>query len=100
MARARRYSVYILTNKHHTVLYTGVTGNLGRRVREHKEKLTPGFTKQYNVGRLVYFEHYGKVQDALAREKQIKAGSRQKKLDLINNFNPEWRDLAEDIWGF
>lgn len=49
---------------------------------------------------MVYFEHYGKVQDALAREKQIKAESRQKKLDLINNFNPEWRDLAEDIWGF
>ncbi len=100
MAHSRRYSVYILTNKHHTVLYTGVTGNLSRRVREHKEKLTPGFAKRYNVDRLVYFEHYGKVQDALAREKQIKAGSRQKKLDLINPFNPEWRDLAEDIWGF
>ena len=91
----REYCVYILTNSRHTVLYTGVTNNLQRRVTEHKSKTGSVFTKKYNVDKLVYFECGGDVSQAILREKQIKAGSRQKKLDLINEFNPEWMDLYE-----
>jgi len=73
--------VYLLTNKSNTVIYTGVTNNLPKRVYEHKEKLIRGFTSKYNVNKLVYFEAYDSIQDAIAREKQIKAGSRRKKND-------------------
>jgi putative endonuclease len=93
----RVYCVYILTNKRNTVLYTGVTGDLRARVHQHREKLLPGFTKRYNVRKLVYYEAGHDAIGAIAREKQIKAGSRQKKIDLINNSNPEWRDLYEDL---
>ena len=96
--RPHRYFVYLLTNKRHTVLYTGVTNNLHQRVQQHKEKQMRGFTSRYNVDQLVYFEEYDRVNDAIAREKQIKAGSRQKKLDLINEFNPDWKDLADEAW--
>ena len=89
------YCVYILTNKHHTVLYTGVTSDLYTRVIEHRTKVYPGFTAKYNVHKLVYFEQFGDVNDAIAREKQIKGGSRQKKIDLINSQNPGWNDLWE-----
>jgi len=93
------YFIYILTNKNHTVLYTGVANNLRKRVYEHKEKIHKGFTAKYNVDKLVYFEHYANVNDAIAREKQIKAGSRQKILDLINSKNPTWQDyfFTEEI---
>jgi putative endonuclease len=94
---SKSYYVYILTNKYHNVLYTGVTHDLRRRVYQHKEKLVPGFTSKYNVDQLVYFEECGDVRQAIAREKQIKGGSRQKKLDLVNSFNPEWCDLYEQI---
>jgi putative endonuclease len=77
------------------VLYTGVTNDLLRRVWEHKEKLGDGFTKKYNVSKLVYYEVFEDPENAIMREKQIKAGSRQKKIDLINNFNMEWHDLYE-----
>ena len=97
MIRPHRYHVYILTNKRHTVLYTRFSGILPQRIEQHKEKVVPGFTKRYNVDKLVYFEEYRNVNEAIAREKQIKAGSRQKKLDLITAFNPEWRDLSDDI---
>jgi len=93
----KTYCVYIMTNIHHTVLYTGVTNNLKRRVLEHKNKLGSAFTKKYHVDRLVYFECGGEIEAAILREKQIKAGSRKKKLELINSFNPEWRDLFEDL---
>jgi len=93
------YSVYILTNKHHTVLYTGVTSDLYNRVLEHKHKVYPGFTSRYNVFKLVYYEQYGNVYDAIEREKQIKAGSRQDKLTLINSKNPDWEDLWEKEFG-
>jgi len=89
--------VYILTNKSHTVLYTGVTSNLGKRVHEHKTKIVPGFTSRYNVDKLVYYETTDDIQAAIAREKQIKAGSRQKKIALIESMNPEWKDLTEDL---
>jgi putative endonuclease len=91
------YFVYILTNDHRTVLYTGVTGDLKARVYQHREKLLPGFTARYNVYSLVYYETFGDPSAAIAREKQIKAGSRQRKIDLINAFNPKWRDLYTEI---
>jgi len=93
----RQYYVYIMTNKYNTVLYTGVTNDLVRRVYEHKEKLVEGFTKRYNVDKLVYFECTDDVNAAIAREKQIKGGSRRKKVDLINGLNPEWKDLYEEL---
>ena len=89
--------VYILTNKHHRVLYTGVTSDLPRRIYEHKAKLVEGFTKKYNVDKLVFFEVYEDIVDAIAREKQIKAGSRKKKIELIGSMNPQWRDLYEEL---
>lgn len=91
----KQYCCYIMTNAHNTVLYTGVTNELQRRVLEHKEG-KGGFTKKYNVTKLVYFETGDDVNAAIAREKQIKAGSRQKKIDLINSINPEWKDLFEE----
>ncbi|NVM25158.1 MAG: GIY-YIG nuclease family protein, partial [Desulfobacterales bacterium] len=76
----RQYYVYIMTNKHNTVLYTGVTNNLKKRVYEHKEKLVEGFTEKYNITKLVYYEVFEDPGNAISREKQIKAGSRQKKI--------------------
>ena len=89
--------VYILTNKSHTVLYTGVSSNLGKRVYEHKTKIVPGFTSRYNVDKLVYYETTDDIQAVIARGKQIKAGSRQKKIALIESMNPEWRELTDDL---
>ena len=91
------FCVYILTNKRNTVLYTGVTGDLKARVHQHREKLMPGFTNRYNVSKLVYYEVGYDASGAIAREKQIKGGSRQKKVDLINHMNPAWRDLYEEL---
>jgi putative endonuclease len=93
----RQYCVYIMTNAHNTVLYTGVTNNLMRRVGEHKAGES-GFTKRYNVTKLVYYECGDDVNMAITREKQIKAGSRQKKVDLVNSMNPEWKDLYEEFF--
>ena len=93
----KTYYVYILTNKVNTVLYTGVTSDLQRRVYEHKHKLVDGFTKKYKVDKLVYFEVGNDIYTAITREKQIKAGSRQRKIDLINASNKEWRDLYYDL---
>jgi len=93
----RQYYVYILTNRSNTVLYTGVTGDLKRRVYQHREKLVAGFTSRYNVYKLVFYEIADDVRAAIAREKQIKAGTRQKKIDLINGMNPEWQDLYEEL---
>ena len=91
------YYVYILTNINNTVLYTGVTNDLKRRVYEHKKKLIEGFTKKYNINKLVYYEYGEDILQVIQREKQIKKGSRQKKIDLINSFNKEWKDLYDDI---
>jgi len=94
----RKGFTYILTNRNHTVLYVGITSNLPKRMHEHKTgKHKKSFTHRYNVTELVYFEEYSRIVDAIAREKQLKAGSRQKKLDLINSMNPEWKDLTEDL---
>jgi putative endonuclease len=93
----RNYYVYIMTNERNTVLYTGVTNDLKRRVYEHKEKLIDGFTKKYNVTKLVYYEVHEGAQGAISREKQLKGGSRQKKIELVNSKNDTWRDLYDDI---
>ncbi|MEA5572851.1 GIY-YIG nuclease family protein [Calothrix sp. UHCC 0171] len=94
---SQQYYIYIITNQSNTVLYTGVTNDLIRRIYEHKEKLIAGFTKKYNVNKLVYYEIFTDVNNAIAREKQIKAGSRNKKIDLVNSVNPEWCDLYDDV---
>ena|SRR5689334_13961622 len=94
----KQYCVYILTNSRHTVLYTGVTNNLERRVLEHRTQLGSAFTKKYNINQLVYYESGDDINDAIAREKQIKAGSRQDKINLINGINPEWKDLSKEFW--
>jgi putative endonuclease len=96
----REYCVYIMTNFHNTVLYTGVTNNLHRRVLEHKSGKGSSFTARYHVTKLVYFETDCDVHAAIFREKQIKAGSRQKKVDLINRMNPEWKDLLDEYLSF
>ena len=90
------YYVYIMTNKYNTVIYTGMTNDLQRRVYEHKEKLVPGFTSKYNVTKLVYFEEGADVKEVIQREKQIKGWLRRKKIALIESENPKWRDLSND----
>ena len=92
-----QYFVYLMTSKNNRVIYTGVTNDLKRRVYEHKEKLIDGFTKKYNVNKLVYFESTIDINSAIHREKQIKSGSRQKKIDLINSINKESKDLYDEI---
>jgi len=86
-----------VTNKRNTVLYTGVTNDLKKRIYEHKEKLVEGFTKEYNVTKIVYYGVFDDIESAILREKQIKGGSRQKKIELINGMNKEWRDLQEEL---
>jgi putative endonuclease len=93
----RQYFVYILTIRHHTVLYAGVTSDLQKRVYQHRMKLVPGFTSRYNVDKLVFYEVADNPEAAITREKQIKAGSRQKKIDLVNATNPQWQDLYETL---
>jgi putative endonuclease len=95
-ARMKNYYVYIMTNLSRT-LYTGVTNNLVRRVYEHKNKLIEGFTKKYNITRLVYFEVFNNIEGAIRREKQIKGWVRKKKIALIESINPEWKDLYEEL---
>jgi len=86
-----------MTNKWNSVLYTGMTNNLKERVYQHKQKLVEGFTKKYNVTKLVYFEVFDDVASAIKREKQIKAGQRRKKEQLINGINKEWDDLYDTL---
>ncbi len=93
----KEYFVYIMTNKYNTVLYTGVTNNLMRRAWEHKEGLGSIFTSRYRATKLGYYESYENINLAIAREKQIKGGSRQKKIDLIENLNSKWNDLYKEI---
>lgn len=93
----KEFFVYIITNISNTVLYVGVTNNLIRRINEHKNKLADGFSKQYNLDKLVFFEIYSDAESAILREKQLKGGSRQKKLNLIKKDNPKFRDLYSEI---
>jgi putative endonuclease len=94
--KLHHYYVYIITNNYNTVLYTGITNNMVRRSYEHKQGSIPGFCSKYNVHKLVYFEMFSHVNDAINREKQIKGYRREKKNNLINNFNPEWKELFQD----
>ena len=89
--------VYMMTNKYNRVLYTGVTSNLINRVTQHKNKTYKGFTSKYNCNKLVYFEEYDSISDAIIREKQIKNYSRNKKNSLIQALNPEWSDIFKDV---
>ena len=91
------YFVYILTNNNNKVLYVGITNDLVRRIYEHKQKIIDGFTKRYNVNKLVYFEQTSDVNSAISREKQLKSFSRDKKENLINHYNPQWNDLYDSI---
>ena len=93
----KRPAIYIMTNKRNGTLYTGVTSNLVKRVYEHKEGVVPGFTKNYDCKQLVYYETHESMDNAITREKQIKSGSRDKKLALIESMNPEWNNLYEEI---
>ena len=93
----RQYYVYILTNKPTGVLYTGMTNDLKRRVYEHKARLVAGFAERYNADKLVYYEVWGDAYSAISREKQIKAGPRRRKIELIEAGNPEWNDLYEGL---
>ena len=90
------YYVYILTNKTHTVLYTGVTGNIERRMYEHKNKIVEGFTSKYCVDKLVYFETFENAKDAILREKQLKGLKRIKKDELVKSMNLHWVDLSAE----
>ena len=94
--RIHIYYVYILTNTHHSVLYTGVTNDLERRCYEHRQKKIKGFTRKYNVDKLIYFERFDFIDLAIAREKQIKGYSRAKKIALVNQFNKDWKELYCD----
>ena len=93
----RQPAVYIMANKRNGTLYTGVTSDLIKRVYQHKEGVADGFTKKYQCKQLVYYEQFEEMIEAIAREKQIKAGSRKKKLKLIESVNPTWRDFYETL---
>lgn len=93
----KQYYVYIATNKINTVLYTGVTNNLIRRMYEHKNKFISGFSSKYNICKLIYYEIFNDINEAIKREKQIKAGSRKKKIELIKKINSEFKDLYHEI---
>lgn len=92
-----KFYVYLLSNKNQTVFYTGFTNDLFRRVTEHKEKLLPGFTKKYNIDKLLYYEIFTNGEEAKHREKQVKKYTREFKFNLINSINPAWRDLFEEF---
>ena len=93
----KEYYVYIMTNKINSTLYTGVTKDLKRRVFEHKNKLLEGFTKKYNIDKLVFYEAYDDINIGIAREKQIKGGTKAKKIKLIEDMNIKWNDLFDEI---
>jgi putative endonuclease len=95
----RKSFTYILCNRHRNVLYVGATDDLTKRVYFHKKHLIPGFTKKYNVDQLVYFEAHDDIDTALLRERQLKGYRREKKIQLIHQVNPEWRDLYETLGG-
>ena len=95
----RQYCVYIMTNKNNTVLYTGVTNDLERRVTEHRSGKGCKFTSKYLIAKLVYFECCEDIDVAISREKQLKVGSRKRKVELVNDFNPDWHDLFDNYFG-
>ena len=97
MMKSKHSYIYILSNKPNTTLYIGVTSDLVKRIWEHKQKFVKGFTQKYNIDKLVYYEQYENIGAAILREKQLKGGSRKKKIELIENENPQWQDLYDKI---
>ena len=95
--KEHNYYIYILTNHRKNVLYIGVTNNLVERVKQHKEKTAPGFTQKYNVNHLVYYEQYRQISEAIYREKILKKWRREWKENIINEFNPTWKDLFNEL---
>lgn len=95
----RNSYIYILTNKINTVFYIGVCDNLVNRIYQHKNKFVKGFSYKYNLNKLVYYEIFEDITEAIKREKQLKGGSRDKKIKLVNSVNPDWNDLYEQIIG-
>ena len=93
----KQFYIYIMTNPSHTVTYVGVTSNLQERIFQHKEKPVPGFTSRYNINKLVYYEIFVDAYSVISREKQIKGGSREKKIELVNSMNPKWEDLSDKL---
>ena len=93
----KEYYVYILTNKYNAVLYIGVTSDLIKRIWEHKNKIMKGFSSKYKIDKLVYFEQYNDIKQAIQREKRLQEWQRQWKVVLINSINPEWKDLYDEI---
>ena len=93
MSQQRQYFVYIATNKWNTTLYTGVTNNLYGRMYQHKNKLADGFTKKYNINKLVFYESFNDIKEAISSEKRIKGWTRKKKVELIKSKNPKFKDL-------
>ncbi|MCD6427406.1 MAG: GIY-YIG nuclease family protein [Caldisericaceae bacterium] len=93
----KQYYVYILTNRHNSVLYIGITNNLTRRLWEHKNKFVESFANKYNVNKLVCYEVFSDFYNAISREKQLKNWHRDWKVSLINQFNPDWKDLSKDL---
>ena len=94
----KQYHVYIMTNPTDTVLYIGVTGNIARRMEEHRSHLLSGFTDKYNCIKLVYVETTNDIESAILREKQLKGWTRKRKIALIESMNPEWKDLANALF--
>ena len=95
---SKYYCVYIITNQRNTVLYTGVTGSIVGRIYHHKNKSVSSFSNKYNLDKLVYYEIFEDINLAIKREKQIKAGNRKNKIELINKFNPDWKDLYTTLF--
>ena len=93
----KQYYIYLLGNKNNTTIYTGITSDLKRRIWEHKNKTTKGFSSKYNLYKLLYYEIYNDPENAIIREKQIKSGSREKKIELIESMNPKWIDLYGNL---
>ena len=93
----KQFYVYIMANKKNSVLYTGITSDLEKRIYEHRQKLSPGFTSKYNINKLVYYEVFEDSYNAFSREKQIKGGSRNKKISMVESMNKNWKDLFDDL---
>ena len=97
MINNKQYYVYLISNKNNTTIYTGITSDIKRRIWEHKNKITKGFSSKYNLYKLLYYEIYNDPENAIIREKQIKSGRREKKIRLIESMNPKWIDLYDNL---
>ena len=97
MITNKQYYVYLISNKNNTTIYTGITSDLKRRIWEHKNSITKGFSSKYNLHKLLYYEIYNDPENAIIREKQIKSGRREKKIKLIESINPKWIDLYDNL---